>query len=62
LRQATALRMSLKPIFASSRKTCSTVTSARDPENDGDGARVLQQRTRLLGNVRVQARIAEIMR
>jgi type I restriction enzyme M protein len=25
LRQATALRMSLKPIFASSRKTCSTV-------------------------------------
>jgi hypothetical protein len=29
LRQATALRMSLKPIFASSRKTCSTVTSAR---------------------------------
>ena len=27
LRQATALRMSLKPIFASSRKTCSTVST-----------------------------------
>src|SRR5215471_585481 len=35
LRQATALRMSLKPIFASSHKTCSTVTSARSAPRRG---------------------------